>query len=73
MSKTYREDYKPKNRRSKRYSSVKDESGYEAGGYCRGHKSRTADNQSLNQLIRTREKREVKNLIEYDREDITTE
>lgn len=58
-----KKDYSPKNHPSKRYTSVHSLQGYEAGGFCRGHKTRHADNQSLSQLIRTREKRQFQNVL----------
>ena len=60
MSKSRRKSYEPMNKPSKRYTNVKV---FDAGGWFRGHKSRSADNQSANQQVRTQEKREWKHQI----------
>ena len=71
MSKSRRKSYISANKPSKRYTKCFDRLEfkihlYEAG-YCgaRGHKTRSADNQTLSQLARSKEKRiwkaEIKN------------
>ena len=65
-----KEDYIPKNDLSKlyyKYIGLEWQThGYEAGGYCRGHKSRTKDNQMLSQRLRTCLKRETQQIIENE-------
>lgn len=70
MSKTNRKDYRPKNKPSKRYFQCIDEFDahyYEARSCGRkGHTTRHADNQSLNQQVRSKEKRQWKKQINLE-------
>lgn len=77
MSRTRRrgEDYFGKNKPSKRFAKCFDKywfkSKYYEVGSCGayGHTTRSADNQSLNQQVRTREKREWKKEIKNEIEE----
>lgn len=72
MSKTNRRDYRPKNKPSKRYTKCFDRDGFKAhyyeAGSCGayGHTTRHADNQTLSQLARTKEKRQWKKQIDLE-------
>lgn len=72
MSKTNRKDYRPKNKPSKRFAKCFDKYWFKAeyyeAGSCGayGHTTRHADNQTLNQLARAKEKRQWKKEIDLE-------